>query len=91
MKRFDWNPEKNNWLRKVRGITFEAILFHLQAGDLLDVIEHTRPGKYPGQRIFVVDVQGYACLVPFLESEETIFLKTIIPSRKMNRRYKRSE
>lgn len=51
------------------------------------MIEHSRPSRHPGQRIFVVNVEGYACLVPFVESEETIFLKTIIPSRKMTRRY----
>jgi hypothetical protein len=37
--------------------------------------------------VFVVNVEGYACLVPFVESEDGIFLKMIIPSRKMIRRY----
>ncbi len=87
MKLFDWSTEKNEWLKLARGVTFEEIVYHIQAGGLLDVIEHSRPSKYPGQRIFVVNVEGYACLVPFVESEETIFLKTIIPSRKMTRRY----
>ncbi|HPO16799.1 MAG TPA: BrnT family toxin [Candidatus Hydrogenedentes bacterium] len=87
MKSFDWNIEKNEWLRSIRGITFEEIVFHIQSGDLLDVIEHTDQGKYPGQRIFVVDVEGYVCLVPFVESEDEIYLKTIIPSRKMTKRY----
>jgi uncharacterized DUF497 family protein len=87
MKLFDWNVEKNEWLRQVRGVTFEEIIYHIQAGDLLDVIEHSRPGKYPEQRIFIVGIEKYAYLVPFLESEDTIFLKTIIPSRKMTRKY----
>ena len=87
MKFFDWNVEKNEWLRKVRGITFEEIVYHVQAGNLLDVIEHGKSGRYLGQRIFVVNVEGYVCLVPFVESEEAIFLKTIIPSRKMTKRY----
>ena len=87
MKLFDWSTEKNEWLKLARGVTFEEIVYHIQAGGLLDVIEHGRPGRYPGQRIFVVNVEGYASLVPFVESEETIFLKTIIPSRKMTRRY----
>jgi len=91
MKSFDWNDDKNAWLRTVRGVTFEEIVYHIQAGDLLDVVEHSEPEKYPGQRIFIVDVEGYAFLVPFVESEDRIFLKTIIPSRKMTRRYLKGE
>ncbi len=87
MKRFDWSPAKNEWLRRVRGLTFEAILYHIQAGGLLDVIEHPNPARYPGRRVFVVEVEGYACIVPFVESDEAIFLKTIIPSRKLTKRY----
>jgi len=87
MKNFDWNEEKALWLRKVRGVTFENIIFHIQHGDLLDIIEHVNPEKYRGQRIFVVNVSEYAYLVPFIESEDTIFLKTIIPSRKMTKLY----
>jgi len=91
MKLFDWGTEKNEWLRQVRAVTFEEIVYHIQAGGLLDVIEPTRPSRYPGQRIFVVNVEGYVHLVPFVESEATIFLKTIIPSRKMTKRYLRNE
>ena len=87
MKRFDWDPAKNEWLRRVRGVTFGEIVFHIQAGGLLDVIEHPNPARYPGQRVFIVEVEGYACLVPFTESDEEIFLKTIIPSRKLTKRY----
>ena len=87
MKSFDWNIEKNNWLREVRGVTFEEIVFHIQAGDLLDVVEHVKSDRYPGQRIFVVNVEGYVYLIPFVESEEAIFLKTVIPSRKMTKCY----
>ncbi len=87
METFDWNDGKNAWLKAVRGVTFEEIVYHIQAGDLLDVVEHSERGKYPGQRIFIVDMEGYAFLVPFVESEDGSFLKTIIPSRKMTRRY----
>lgn len=91
MTLFDWNVDKNTWLREVRGITFEEIVYHIQAGDLLDVMEHGKSGKYRGQRIFAVNVEGYAYLVPFVESEDGVFLKTIIPSRKMTKRYLRSK
>ncbi len=87
MKTFNWYAEKNQWLKKVRGITFNAILHHIEAGDLLDVLEHKNTRKYPGQKIFVVNVEGYVVLVPFIESEDTLFLKTIYPSRKMTKRH----
>lgn len=64
---------------------FEDVVFHLAHGGLLDTIEHPNQRQYPGQRIFIVNVEGYACLVPFAEGDKTIFLKTIIPSRKMRK------
>lgn len=87
MKLYEWSPEKNEWLRQERGVAFEDIVFHLAHGGLLDTIEHSNQEQYPGQRIFIVNVEGYACLVPFVEDDEVIFLKTIIPSRKMTRQY----
>ena len=87
MKQYDWNQEKNEWLLQVRGITFEEIVFHLQHGGLLDAIEHPNQTRYPKQRIFIVNVEGYVCLVPFVETDDSIFLKTIIPSRKMTKLY----
>jgi hypothetical protein len=63
-----------------------AILIrHLEGGDLLAVSEHPNQGRYPGQQILVVRVGDYAYLVPFVESAEGRFLKTIIPSRKATR------
>ena len=87
MKPYDWSDGKNAWLRQERGVTFEDVVFHLAHGGLLDTIEHPNQQQYPGQRIFIVNVEGYACLVPFVEGDETIFLKTIIPSRKMTKLY----
>lgn len=87
MKPYDWSEEKNEWLRQVRGITFEEVVFHLARGGLLDTIEHPKQRQYPRQRISIVNVEGYACLVPFVEDENVIFLKTIIPSRKMTKQY----
>lgn len=87
MKRFDWNAEKNEQLKAARGVTFEDVVFHLARGGLLDTLEHPDQAKYPGQRIFVVNMEGYACLVPFVEDKDVFFLKTIIPSRKMTKLY----
>lgn len=87
VKHFTWSVAKNRKLRQERGISFEEILFHLEAGDLLDEVEHHNPDRYPGQRIFIIAVDNYAYLVPFTESGSEIFLKTIIPSRKATRTY----
>jgi hypothetical protein len=87
MKPYDWSDEKNEWLQRERGVAFEDIVFHLAQGGLLDTIEHPNQQQYPGQKIFIVNVEGYAYLVPFVEDDEMIFLKTIIPSRKMTKQY----
>jgi uncharacterized DUF497 family protein len=87
MKYFSWNPEKNERLITERGISFEEIVFHIERGDVLDLLEHPNRKQYPGQRVFIVNVDGYAYVVPFIESETEVFLKTIIPSRKATRDY----
>jgi len=87
VKRFNWNDGKNERLRAERGITFEEILFHIENGDLLDVLEHPNADRYPGQRILVVGVNDYAYLVPYVEDDRELFLKTIIPSRKATKQY----
>lgn len=87
MKSFDWNPEKNQQLIEERCISFEDIMFFLQSGGLLDDLQHPNSKKYPGQRMFVVNVDGYAHLVPYIETADKIFLKTVIPSRKATKQY----
>ena len=87
MKYYVWSPEKNEWLKRERGVSFEDVVFHIQAGDEVDLFEHPNQERYPGQKISVVLIEGYAYLVPFAESSEEIFLKTIIPSRKASRKY----
>jgi len=87
MKSINWNPDKNRKLIEERGISFENIIFHLQSGCLLDDIEHPNRNKYPCQRIFIVEVDGYAYLVPYVENGEGIFLKTVVPSRKATKHY----
>ncbi|MFH1038836.1 MAG: toxin [PVC group bacterium] len=91
MKYFDWNPDKNEWLRQERGITFEEIIFHLLHEGLLDAMVHPNQKKYPGQRIFIIEVEDYAYIVPFVETNCGVFLKTIIPSSKMTKHYLRGD
>jgi uncharacterized DUF497 family protein len=87
VKYFVWDEAKNAKLRNERGIGFEDIVFHIERGDLVDILEHANPDRYAGQRIFVVQREDYAYLVPFVEDEDTVFLKTIIPSRKATKQY----
>ena len=87
MKHYAWNPEKNELLKQERGVSFEEVVFHIEAGDEVDIFEHPNQERYPGQKISIVLIEGYAYLVPFVESEEEIFLKTIIPSRKATKQY----
>jgi uncharacterized DUF497 family protein len=87
VKLFDWNLGKNEELKAQRKISFEDIVFSISRDGLMDILEHPDQQRYPGQRIFIVNVDDYAYVVPFIEDEKTIFLKTIIPSRKMTRKY----
>ncbi|HHJ39271.1 MAG: toxin [Methylothermaceae bacteria B42] len=87
MKNINWNTDKNWQLIEERGISFEDVVFYLQQGALMDDIKHPNEEKYPNQRIFVIDIDGYIYLVPYVENTEEIFLKTIIPSRKATRQY----
>jgi len=87
VKYFSWSPEKNRLLQTSRGISFEEVVFHVEKGDVLEILEHPNQEKYSGQRITVVNIEGYVYLVPFVEDDREVFLKTIIPSRKATRDY----
>lgn len=88
---FRYSPEKNSKLKLERGISFEEIIAAIDNDQLLDILDHPNQDKYGHQRIYVVDVKGYIYLVPFVESDEEIFLKTIIPSRKAKRKYPKGD
>jgi uncharacterized DUF497 family protein len=87
MRYYTWDNRKNAKLKAERGVTFEDVVFHIAQGQLLDIVEHPNQEKYIGQCIFIVEINKYAYLVPFVETEQEIFLKTIIPSRKATKRY----
>lgn len=84
---YRWDPSKNDTLIRERRISFEEVLLAIEQGHLLDVIENPNQERYRGQRALVVEIGGYIHLVPFIERGEEIFLKTIIPSRKLTQRY----
>ena len=87
VKYFTWDEAKNEKLKTERGVGFEEIVFHVERGDLLDTLEHLNQEQYSGQRIFVVRRHDYVYLVPFVEDDTSVFLKTIIPSRKATKQY----
>ena len=87
MKYFSWNAEKNELLKAERQISFEDVVFYIEQGFLLDVLEHPDQKKYKEQKIFVIQIDDYAYLVPFVEDDNEVFLKTIIPSRKATKKY----
>lgn len=89
MKSFEWDKTKNIELKLTRKISFEDIIFSLREGNLLDDIKHPNPKKYPNQKVLIVNFNDYAYLVPYVEEEDKFFLKTIIPSRKMTKKYLR--
>ncbi len=84
---FEFNAEKNKKLLEVRNICFEHIISLINEGYVLDVIIHPNQEKYPGQNMYVIDVDGYCYLVPYIQNGKEIFLKTIIPSRKATKQY----
>ena len=92
-KTIRYSLEKNEILKASRDISFEDIILALENGNLLDDIEHPNKEKYPNQNISIILVQikNYVYLVPYAEDKKSIFLKTIIPSRKMNKKYNKKE
>jgi len=89
--RYEWDPEKNERLKTERNISFEKILFHLARGDVWKLADHPDQESYPGQKIYFVIVDERIYLVPHVVEKDYIFLKTIIPSRKATRAYKREQ
>jgi uncharacterized DUF497 family protein len=89
--RYEWDSQKNEWLKSERNISFEKILFHLAQGDVWKLADHPDQENYPGQRIYFVIVEAYIYLVPHVVEKDYVFLKTIIPSRKATRAYMKEQ
>lgn len=87
MKYYDWNDEKNELLKKLRGVSFEQVVLAIVSGDLIDRVKHPNPDKYPNQRVFLVKIEDYIYSVPYVEDDERMFLKTIIPNSKATKKH----
>lgn len=88
---FDWSDEKDALLRIVRGIGFQEVVFHIEKGDVLAILDHPNKEAYPDQKIIYVRIENYVYMVPFVDAGKMKFLKTIIPSRKATRKYLEEE
>ena len=87
MKTFNWDNEKNEKLKLERGVSFEEVVFCIEKGQLLDILEHPNQKKYRSQKVYVVAINDYAYIVPFVDYENERFLKTVFPSRKYTKLY----
>ena len=83
---FTWNPEKNELLKRERGFGFEDVVEAIDSGALLDDLPNPS-GRYPDQRLYAVNLDGYAIIVPYVEEEDYVFLKTTFPSRRATKKY----
>ena len=88
-KTLRYSLEKNEILKEQRGVSFEDVILSIDDGNLLDDMEHPNKEKYPNQNMFIIliKIKDYVHIVPYVEDDNSIFLKTIIPSRKMNKKY----
>lgn len=84
MKHLSWNHDKNELLKVKRGISFEEIAFFIESGHILGIEEN--PGR-PNQKIYILEINNYIFVVPFVEKDSEIFLKTAFPSRKYTKLY----
>jgi len=84
-----WDKDKNKLLKETRGVSFEQAVMHIQNGDVLDIIEHPNQDKYTNQYVIILNINNYAYAVPFVQQKTERFLKTIIPSRRLTKKYLR--
>ena len=78
---------KNTYLKTERGIGFEDIQAAIEEGKTLADIVHPLKSYYPNQKVFIIEFNNYVYVVPYVEDDKKIFLKTIYPSRKMTKKY----
>lgn len=87
LSHFVWNEEKNRQLIDQRGLSFENVATSVEDGKVLYDGPHPDKARFPNQYMLVVEINGYACMVPYVIDGDSVFLKTIFPSRKANRLY----
>ncbi len=84
---FEWDEGKNRRLKQERDISFEQIAYTINSGGLIDIVDHPNQKKYPGQKLLIVNINGYAWVVPAEKRGNRLRLITAYPSRKYTKRY----
>ena len=84
---YKWNEDKNSILKSQRGFSFDDVLQKMKEDGVLDNYKQPNVEKYPNQYIYVVDLGGYIHYIPYVYDGDDIFLKNIIPSRKLHKKY----
>jgi uncharacterized DUF497 family protein len=80
-----WDEEKSKKLKRERGISPEEVATLILEKGYLDILEHP---KRPGQRLFVVPIEEYIHVVPFvMDADGNIVPKAAFPSRKFHKSY----
>ncbi|MEA2017106.1 MAG: toxin [Campylobacterota bacterium] len=85
---FKWDEDKNTKLKIERGVSFYDVLKVIKNNGVLDNYKHPNKEKYPNQYLYVVSLNNYIHYIPYVFDGDDIFLKNIIPSRKLNKQYK---
>ncbi len=88
---YDWDSKKNEFLKVTRKISFESVIVHLGRGDIWRIADHPDQTQHPGQQLFFVVIDDYVHIVPFETRDKTIWLVTVIPSRKATREYRKEK
>ena len=84
-----WDDDKNDHLKKTRGISFEEVAKLILEKRYIDILQHPKHGN---QRLFPIPIKGYIHVVPFVIDEDHNFvLKTVFRSRKFQKTYQRKK
>jgi len=88
---YKWNEDKNSILKSQRGFSFDDVLHQMKKDGVLDNYKHPNVEKYPNQYIYVIALGGYVHYIPYVYDGDDIFLKNIIPSRKLHKKYEKDK
>ena len=84
MKEIRWNLLKSERLKHARGASFEEVL----QARLIAIKKHP---KKEHQNIMLFEYKGYIWVIPYVEDDQQIFLKTLYPSRVYTKMHRRGE
>jgi hypothetical protein len=81
MAEFRFSDKKNQTLRSERKIAFEDLIPLLEIGSY-KIIPNPNQKQHSGEYAFLVEYNGYPHVIPFIEGDGDIHLKTIVPMRR---------